>query len=79
MQMIARPFASISALREIRGSFRPAFIIVSVVIVAGLMPMLVGCGGTNEGPTVVSEDVKQQQVRELNEQRASEWGTTKKK
>jgi hypothetical protein len=40
---------------------------------------LAGCGGEGEGPTDVSEDVKQQQVRELQEQRASEWGGTKRK
>lgn len=40
---------------------------------------LTGCGSSDEGPTVVAEDVKAQQVRELQEQRSSEWGGSKKK
>ena len=53
-------------------SFLPFAILASTCL-------FTGCGSKDEGPTVVADDVKAQQVRELQEQRASEWGGPKKK
>lgn len=72
MNPVSHPISLIRALREIRGYFRRASFLTACLLT-------IGCGGSAEGPTVVSEDVKQQQVKELQEQRASEWGPAKKK
>ena len=63
-------------MKSLRGSSAPS-VVASAALLLGMA--LAGCGGEGEGPTNVPDDVKQQQVRELQEQRASEWGGAKKK
>jgi hypothetical protein len=58
-------------------SCRRGFLVFAVVLSS-----LAGCGGEAPSPPKTAADLteqEKQQIRELNEQRAQEWGTPKKK
>jgi hypothetical protein len=48
----------------------------------GVLVTIVGCGGEAPAPPKTAAELSEQekqQIRDLNEQRAQEWGTPKKK
>jgi hypothetical protein len=65
-----------------RSSIRPLAVAFTLFFIVGLTGVLAGCRGQADAPPKAAGDLtdaEKQQVRELQEQRASEWGTAKKK
>jgi predicted small lipoprotein YifL len=52
--------------------------LISLFVVAFLLSIS-GCGEKPAAPKTDLSEQDKQQIRELNEQRAQEWGTTKRK